>query len=866
MADVKIELELFSKQLQKEVQKTESELKKLGKQTDSVEDGVKKNEKAMKAFGNLGVRSSKQIKAEILKLQKSYQALENSGTATTEDLARAKKKLETRVESLNRELKGVDGNLDNLDGSSKSSSMGATLGGWAMAAGAVVGALSKVYDGLKQILGKAGEFEQTRIALETMTGSAEVAGATLAEIQEFSANTPFEFPELANSTKQLMAFGMAPRTAIDTMKALGDVAAGTGADIGELSSVIGKIKSKGKAQTEELNQLAERGIPIYDELAKVTGKSGDELRKMVESGAIGLPEIQESLSNMTSEGGKFFGMMEKQSNSLLGLVSTLKDNFGIFLNQLMGIDAEGNIAEDSIMAIAKDLVEKLISGVKEFGPIVSNVVGHLVAMFSAVQTGSGDMQILKGIALVAGNVLLAVFGSVAMSVNSVKAGIWLLKRTFVTVVDFILLGVASIIDSFAGMGNVLGKVVGVFNKEAGEKIQNVTQGIKNFSSGLKDQVEEDFSTTMTEGKKRMDELKGSYKDMGAAFVDLNKGMISGIEEPVKKTLEEVGTEAGETGGEKAGTAWIDAMEEKFDAAKPRFKQALEDLEKNANKSMEQKKASIATESEPGSGGLPVSEEMPVQDMQADGNQSFFENIVGTGENIRQEMEIAAEAVQDAHDTIAPTFNALGNLFSNLTKKIDAETDAQVAAVEKSAMSEKAKEEKIAQIRADSEKKKAELAKKRKPLIIAEAIANTALAVTNALANGIFPLNLVTAAIIAAAGAVQVATIAATPYREGGIFEPGDRGFIEGGQTEFIAPKRKFEQVMRFDLVPRVIAGLQQDFQAATSGLASAGNTGTVVQNFNYNGPTLHSDRAAINEWQRTTKKRADRVNEMRTGL
>ena len=107
-----------------------------------------------------------------------------------------------------------------------------------------------------------------------------------------AAKTPFEFPELANATKRLVAYGLAETKVVDTMRRLGDVSAGLGIPMGELADVYGKIKTQGRVFMEDINQLSGRGIPIYKALASTLGVSEDKIRGMVSEGKIGFPEIE----------------------------------------------------------------------------------------------------------------------------------------------------------------------------------------------------------------------------------------------------------------------------------------------------------------------------------------------------------------------------------------------------------------------------------------------------------------------------------------------------------------------------------------------------------------------------------------------
>ena len=130
-----------------------------------------------------------------------------------------------------------------------------------------------------------------------MLGSADKARAVLSQVSKFIAETPFEFPELAQSVRQLVAFGFNAEDAVNTMKQLGDVSAAVGAPINDLAYLMGTLKTQGRAFTIDIRQFAQRGIPIYEYLAKVLKTNEQEISKMIETGKIGFPEVQKAFAN-----------------------------------------------------------------------------------------------------------------------------------------------------------------------------------------------------------------------------------------------------------------------------------------------------------------------------------------------------------------------------------------------------------------------------------------------------------------------------------------------------------------------------------------------------------------------------------------
>lgn len=185
-------------------------------------------------------------------------------TSTIDILISAKDMATKSIAKVNNEIHSLGGT---------SLSVGKSMSGFASTVGAGLMTLGTVGGVALAGLGAygiktAGDFEQTSIAFTTMLGDGQKAGALLKDLSTFAASTPFEFPEIANAGKSLLAFGIEAKNIKGTLTTLGDVASSLNIPIGELSEIYGKIKTSGRVFSEDINQLTGRGIPIIAELAK----------------------------------------------------------------------------------------------------------------------------------------------------------------------------------------------------------------------------------------------------------------------------------------------------------------------------------------------------------------------------------------------------------------------------------------------------------------------------------------------------------------------------------------------------------------------------------------------------------------------
>lgn len=198
------------------------------------------------------------------------------------------------------------------------------------------------------------QFEQWKIGFDTMLGSAEKSSKLLSEISDFAKKTPFELTDLVNSSKQLVAYGFAQEDVIETTKTLGDISAGVGAPINDLVYLYGTLRAQNVAYTKDLNQFTARGIPVLDLLAEKFGVAKDEVMDMASKSKISFKDIEDVFKKMTGSGGTYFNMMEKQSKTLSGVLSNVKDNITQVGLSILGFDMDaksktfGQLKEGSI--------------------------------------------------------------------------------------------------------------------------------------------------------------------------------------------------------------------------------------------------------------------------------------------------------------------------------------------------------------------------------------------------------------------------------------------------------------------------------------------------------------------------------------
>ena len=182
--------------------------------------------------------------------------------------------------------------------------------------GAGIGAITKL----------GMEAENSAISFEVLLGSSEKATDMLAKITDMAAKTPFEKMDLQNAAQQMLNFGVAENQVLGYMKQLGDIAAGDKQRFQSLALVFGQVSSAGKLSGQDLLQFINAGFNPLKELADMTGESYASLQEKMSKGLITTDMVAKAMKRATSEGGKFYQMMDKMSATTGGRISSVIDD------------------------------------------------------------------------------------------------------------------------------------------------------------------------------------------------------------------------------------------------------------------------------------------------------------------------------------------------------------------------------------------------------------------------------------------------------------------------------------------------------------------------------------------------------------
>jgi tape measure domain-containing protein len=300
----------------------------------------------------------------------------------------------------------------------------------------------------KSALSTAAELEQTSVAFEVFTGSAETASDMLAQLKAQALKSPMQFLDITKGAQILLQYGLTAEQVVPITQMLGDVSAGNADKFNRLALAFGQVNASGRLMGQEARQMINAGFNPLQAISDKTGASMAVLTQRMHDGQISVKEVGDAFIAATSEGGRFFGMADKQSQTLQGAFNKLSESVTF---------AMGDIGD----AISKAF---------NLNQAASNVV-NLMSDIKSAFTENKDVAIALGFIVDKLTTAFQLLGNVIIfSVNAFQ----MLTSAFNTVMkvgepvrDFIsnlAIGSFEYIKSIKGIGSSIDWLVGKFTK------------------------------------------------------------------------------------------------------------------------------------------------------------------------------------------------------------------------------------------------------------------------------------------------------------------------------------------------------------------------------------------------------------------
>ncbi|MFW5501858.1 MAG: tape measure protein, partial [Segatella copri] len=355
---------------------------------------------------------------------------------------------------------------------------------------------------IKHMVDVRAQFELQQIALRSIIQDKQKADEIFMQVQQLALKSPFSIMELNKFTKQMAAYGVEADKLVDTTKRLADVSAGLGVDMGRLILAFGQVKTANYLRATEVRQFTEAGLNITQELAnyftELNGKmvTAGEVTEMITKRMVKFEDVAEVFKRVTSAGGMFYEMQEKQSEGLKGQIQRIGDAYSIMLNDI----GKGN---QGTIAAVLSTIRQMISSWRSIASYIT-VAATAAAAYIGVAKFAAIVEML--------NKTATGYKLVAFATNAATAA--QLKNNAAVVANPYALAAAAIALVVAGIyewATATDQLTEDLQRMQEETFSDATDSVARFTE-LADTVR-DVTKAYSERKEAMDEIQRSYGDI-----------------------------------------------------------------------------------------------------------------------------------------------------------------------------------------------------------------------------------------------------------------------------------------------------------------------------------------------------------------
>jgi len=271
----------------------------------------------------------------------------------------------------------------NLNKVGSALTSGAAMGaGFAAATTALSGIVGVAQQAGSAIIGLNSTLEQARIGFTAFTGSAQKSNDFIKQLQQFAATTTFEFPGLLQAARQLTGMGVQAELVIPILKDVGAAVMAVGGGEEQIKGVnraLTQMMAAGKVNAQDMNQLAQAGIPAWKMLADSMGMTIGQVRKMSEEGKISAEQMLQAFHNFV-QNNNLGDVATKAGQTWQAATSNIIDG-------LRNIGAEGleplfGLLRDGAVAMANFLVSDQAA---QFGADLKATIQEIIDMAKPLQ-------------------------------------------------------------------------------------------------------------------------------------------------------------------------------------------------------------------------------------------------------------------------------------------------------------------------------------------------------------------------------------------------------------------------------------------------------------------------------------------------
>lgn len=470
---------------------------------------------------------TKEQKARMSELEKEIDKARTRAAQLKAEQVDLKTELKETTSELKKQKSGVSGISNEMD------KLKTMVTGFIAAYGG-----KKLWE---MLIGSNAEMEQYTTSLEVMLGSTEKASAMIEKMRDFAAKTPLTLDNVISSGTMLMSYGVDESNLIDTMTKLGDLASGNVEKMDRITLAYGQMLAKGKVTGEELMQMTEAGVPLQTALAESIGVTGEEFFKMVSAGKVGIDDLNKAITGLTTGDGKFAGMMEKQSETMQGMLSTLQDNISEFFRKM----GEGAFGE--VKSVSQDVSDQLAEWEQDgtldewaqnSGVLLKNLVAFMKQAIS-VGLDFKEVIIAGAVALGTFKIGIGIGNVISATVSAIRSFTTATKAATTAQAAFNAVGAA---NQYAFIGAAILSVIATVatlvttTNNATQSVEELTQAASELSDEAQKSADkaktleevmskyEDASTKVQSAAEKTQTLKDLQEQLNSAYGDTKEAI------------------------------------------------------------------------------------------------------------------------------------------------------------------------------------------------------------------------------------------------------------------------------------------------------------------------------------------------------
>lgn len=355
---------------------------------------------------------------------------------------------------------------------------------------------------IKHMVDVRAQFELQQIALRSIIQDKQKADEIFSQVQQLALKSPFSIMELNRFTKQMAAYGVEADKLVGTTKQLADVSAGLGVEMGRLILAYGQVKTANYLRATEVRQFTEAGLNITQELAnyftELNGKmvTAGEVTEMITKRMVKFEDVAEVFKRVTSAGGMFYNMQEKQSEGLQGQIQRIGDAYSIMLNQI-GKNNQGLISK------VLSTIRELISSWRSVSSVITVAASATIAYIAATKLSA----LITTLGAVTKEYKLIAFATDAATAAQLRNNAAVVANPYALAAAAIAVLVAGIYE----LATSTSQLTEDLTRMQEEVFNDATDAVSNYRK-LADTVR-DVTKSYSERKDAMDEIKRAYGDI-----------------------------------------------------------------------------------------------------------------------------------------------------------------------------------------------------------------------------------------------------------------------------------------------------------------------------------------------------------------